>query len=200
MLTPSDAPRPPVEAEPTDQSLAIRAAAGEREAFGLLVERYQVSVFNVCYRLLGERHAAEDLAQEAFVRAYQRLDRFDRERPFGPWIRRLAANVCLNHLEAQRPRALALDDEHDTPLTAPPAVDPAAVHEQAEADAAVRAALISLPPHYRAVIELRHFQDLTYEEIATALGLPVSDVKSHLFRARRRLAQKLSALASRKEA
>jgi RNA polymerase sigma-70 factor (ECF subfamily) len=195
MLTQSDAPCPSAVDVPDDQALAVRAAAGEREAFGLLVERYQASVFNVCYRLLGERRAAEDLAQDAFVRAYQRLNRFDPARPFGPWIRRLAANVCLNHLEARRPPALALDDERDAPLAAPPAADPAAAQEQAEAAAVVRAAILSLPPHYRAVIELRHFQDLSYEEIAAALSLPLSDVKSHLFRARKLLAQKLSPLA-----
>lgn len=191
MLTPSRDGRPPAEDEPSDQALVERLGHGDREAFGPLVQRYQASVYNVCYRLLGERAAAEDLAQEAFIRAYQRLHHYDPQRPFGPWIRRIAVNLCLNHLEARRPAALALDDERDAPLAAPATHDPAAAQVRAEEAAAVRAAILSLPPHYRAVIELRHFQDLSYAEIAATLNLPVSDVKSHLFRARKLLARLL---------
>jgi RNA polymerase sigma-70 factor (ECF subfamily) len=144
--------------------------------------------------MLGERRAAEDQTQEAFIRAYQRLDRFDPQRPFGPWIRRVAANLCLNTLERRQPPGLALDDERDVPLAAPEQDDPAAAREETEAAAEVRAAILDLPPRYRAVIELRHFQELSYDEIAAALHLPLSDVKSHLFRARRLLAQTLGPL------
>ncbi len=179
---------------PSDRELAGRARRGDPEAaadaYGELVRRYQTSVFNVCYRLVGERRSAEDLAQEAFIRAYRRLDTFDLERPFGPWMRRVAANLCLNRLQASPPSVLSLDDERDEPVSAE-AGDPEAAVEQAEREQAVRDALMTLPPHYRAVIELRHFQELSYDEIAEALSLPVSDVKSHLFRARKTLAQKL---------
>jgi RNA polymerase sigma-70 factor (ECF subfamily) len=75
--------------DPSDRDLALRARRGDAEAFGELVRRYQTSVFNVCYRLLGERREAEDLAQEAFIRAYERLDAFDAALPFGPWMRRV---------------------------------------------------------------------------------------------------------------
>ncbi|MCC7361644.1 MAG: sigma-70 family RNA polymerase sigma factor [Anaerolineales bacterium] len=174
-----------------DGELAQRAHAGDAAAYGALVERYQGAVFNVCYRMLHERAAAEDLAQEAFLRAHARLELYDTARPFGPWIKRVAANLCLNHLEGQRP-SLPLDEERDAPDPDPLGQDPAAVQEAAEAAAAVRAAIAGLPPHYRVVIELRHFQDLSYSEIAAALGKPVSDVKSHLFRARKLLADALA--------
>lgn len=174
-------------ADPTDRDLAIRARRGEAEAFGELVRRYQTSVFNVCYRLLGERREAEDLAQEAFVRAFQRLDSFDAERPFGPWMRRVAANLCLNRLQLDAPPAAPLDEERDEDT----ASTPEAAQEQTERAELVRAALLGLPVHYRAVIELRHFQELSYDEIATALHLRLSDVKSHLFRARKMLAERL---------
>jgi RNA polymerase sigma-70 factor (ECF subfamily) len=177
--------------DPTDQVLVRRTRAGEVEAFGDLVRRYQQSVFGVCYRLLGERTVAEDLAQEAFIRAFQRLESFDDTRPFGPWMRRLAANLCLNHLDARRQALVLLDDEQDADLEAEPVGDPVAAREAAEQSEALRAALLSLPPHYRAVVELRHFQELSYGEIAETLKLPVSDVKSHLFRARKLLAQRL---------
>ncbi len=171
----------------TDRELAARVRRGEAEAFGELVRRYQGSVFNVCYRLLGERREAEDMAQEAFIRAYERLDTFDVERPFGPWIRRVAANACLNRLETKQPIEVVIDEERDEATEAAPEV----VREQMEQAEAVRAALLGLPPRYRAVVELRHFQELSYEEIAVALKIPVSDVKSHLFRARKLLAEKL---------
>jgi len=177
--------------DPSDQDLVQRARAGQPEAFGDLVRRYQASVFNVCYRLLGERSAAEDLAQEAFIRAHARLAQYDPARPFGPWMRRVAANLCLNHLAAQRP-SLPLDDERDQPATELLSQDPAAVREAAGSWLNRRAAILALPPHYRAVIELRHFQELSYADIAAALSLPVSDVKSQLFRARKLLAEHLT--------
>lgn len=171
----------------SDRALVLRVRGGDPEAFGDLVQRYQTSVYNVCYRLLGETGAAEDQAQEALIRAYQHLDQFDVDRPFGPWVRRVAANLCLNRLAGAHGPTLSLDDERDQ-AGLEPAADTAATHEQAETAKAVRAAIAALPPHYRAVIELRHFQDLSYAEIAAELGLPVSDVKSHLFRARKLLA------------
>ena len=174
--------------DPSDRDLAFRARRGEAEAFGELVRRYQASIFNVCYRVLGERREAEDLAQEAFIRAYARLAIFDADLPFGPWIRRVAANLCLNRLESGRsaPVNVPLDDEREMGDG-----DPAAARENAERAEPVRAALLSLPPRYRAVIELRHFQEMSYDEIAAAMGMPLSDVKSHLFRARKLLAGEL---------
>lgn len=174
-------------ADPTDRDLALRARRGDADAYGDLVRRYQTSVFNVCYRLLGERREAEDLAQEAFLRAYQRLDTFDADRAFGPWIRRVAANASLNRLQPTAPAVVPLDEERDKAA----GDQPEAAREQAEQTEAVRAAILSLPPHYRAVIELRHFQEMSYDEIAAALKIPVSDVKSHLFRARKILAEKI---------
>ncbi len=176
--------------DPGDRDLARRAKQGEADAFGELVRRHQTAVFNVCYRLLGERREAEDLAQEAFIRAYERLGTFDTERPFSPWMKRVAANLCLNHLQRRAPPSVPLDEERD-PARTPAGGNPEAVREQIEQADALRAALRGLPPHYRAVIELRHFHDLSYDDIAAALRLPLSDVKSHLFRARKLLAKTL---------
>lgn len=176
----------------SDRALVLRVRGGDTEAFGDLVQRYQKSVYNVCYRLLGEAGAAEDQAQEAFIRAYERLDQFDADRPFGPWVRRVAANLCLNRLASVRAAAFSLDDERDEPVldaaVGSTTADPAAAHDQVETSEALRAAIVALPAHYRAVIELRHFHDLSYAEIAAELSLPVSDVKSRLFRARKLLA------------
>lgn len=177
--------------EQTDQALIRSTLRGEVQAYGELVERYQRSVYNVCYRMMRERQGAEDMSQEAFVRAFERLNSFDLERPFGPWIRKVATNVCLNRLTRGGPPNVPLDDEFDTPLSARWG-DPEGEQQRAERVEAVRQAVWALPPHYRAVIELRHFQGLTYAEIGEVLGLPLSDVRSHLYRARRMLAEILS--------
>jgi RNA polymerase sigma-70 factor, ECF subfamily len=173
---------------PSDRDLIQRARRGESEAFGELVTRYQTSVFNVCYRILHGRAEAEDMAQETFIRAHERLSTFDEERPFGPWIRRVAANVCLNHLESRHVTA-ELNEERD----ADQGQGPETQAEARERSEQIRSALASLPPHYRIVIELRHYQEMSYDEIASELNIPVSDVKSHLFRARKFLAEKLHA-------
>ena len=176
----------------SDRDLVLRTRSGEVNAFGELVRRYQVSVFNVCYRFLGERREAEDLTQEAFIRAYKRLETFDAGRPFGPWMRRLAANLCINHLRRHEPPSFQLEEERDLPKQTQE-MDLEARHMQVERSEVVRAAILGLPSHYRIVIELRHFHDLSYAEISTVLKIPLSDVKSHLFRARKMLAKRLFA-------
>ena len=173
---------------PTDRDLILRARRGDAEAYGDLVARHQTSVFNVCYRILHNRADAEDLAQETFIRALDRLHTFDLEREFSPWIRRVAANLCLNHIESHKPSA-PLDEERDEDKTQGPG-EQVEVKERSEQ---IRSALASLPPHYRLVVELRHYQELSYDEIASELNIPLSDVKSHLFRARKLLAEKLHA-------
>ena len=176
---------------PTDRDLIIRSRRGDADqadAFGELVTRYQTGVFNVCYRILHNRVDAEDLAQETFMRAYDRLHTFDIEREFGPWIRRVAANLCLNHLQSRKV-TVELDDERDADKSQG-LEKQVEVKERGEQ---IRSAIASLPAHYRVVVELRHYQDMPYAEIASELKIPLSDVKSHLFRARKILAEKLHA-------
>lgn len=171
---------------PSDRDLILNTRRGDIEAFGELVTRHQTSVFNVCYRILHERGEAEDMSQETFIRAHARLGSFDLERPFGPWIRRVAANICLNYLESQKITS-ELDDEKD----ADESQSPQSRLEVKERSEQIRAALASLPANYRAVVELRHYQEMSYDEIASELKIPLSNVKSHLFRARKLLAEKL---------
>lgn len=175
----------------SDRDLVLYSRRGEVEAFGELIQRYQKSVFNVCYRMLGEQWEAEDLAQETFIRAYLKLEIFDLSRPFGPWIRKVAANNCLNHLQRKQPVMYELDDELDTAPSAD-LRNPESQTEKAEQTEHIRRAILSLPAHYRAVIELRHYQELSYAEISETLKIPLSDVKSHLHRARRTLAKRLT--------
>lgn len=176
--------------ELTDETLVARSLRGDVEAYGELVSRYQTSVFNVCYRLMGERQGAEDQSQEAFLRAYQRLETFDLERPFGPWIRTVAANLCLNELRGSRPFHEPLEEERQEWPSAG-AKSPEEQLQRSEQAEAVREAILELPPHYRAVIELRHFGGLSYKEIARAMGQSLSQVRTHLYRARNTLAERL---------
>ena len=176
--------------QPSDGSLVSQTQRGETEAFSELVRRYQNSVFNVCYRMLAERRDAEDLTQETFIRAHQRLGSFDKDRAFGPWIRRVAANLCLNHIKAQKPATALIHDErvyqHDTVEK-----NPEGKQQLREEKGNIRAAILELSANYRAVIELRHYQEMSYKEISSQLNIPVSDVKSHLFRARKLLAKRI---------
>ena len=174
--------------EHSDRDLVLRTLAGENEAYGILVQEYQQSVFNVCYRMLGETGQAEDITQETFIRAHQRLITFDIQRPFGTWIRRIAANLSLNQLKRNQPDIQPIDDELLV-SSSHPTTNPEKAQEQHERHQAIRRALLELPPHYQAVIELRHFQDMNYQEIANTLNLPINTAKSQLFRARKQLAK-----------
>lgn len=185
----------------TDEQLLLQARQGDETsaaAYGEIVRRYQTAVFNVAYRLLGRRVEAEDAAQEAFLRAYQALDRFDVTRPFAPWIKRITTNLCLNWLESARMRTQLLAAEmvrKDEPVSlddwalAAPSPEQTMVRE--EQSAWLHQAILALPPRYRVAIELRHFQELSYEEMADVMERPLSSVKSDLFRARKMLAEKM---------
>jgi RNA polymerase sigma-70 factor (ECF subfamily) len=170
--------------------LVQRSRQGDTESFGELVKIYQSSVYNVCYRLVGERREAEDLAQEAFLRAYQRFRSFDPDRPFGPWIRRVAANLSINRLQVKQVNSVLLDEECSSAADLPES-NPQKKLEQLESSQILAGAIRSLPPNYRIVIELNHFQEMSYTEMAEFLKIPLNDVKSRLFRARKILLERL---------
>ena len=182
-----------------ERDLLNRAKQGDEIALTVLVRRYQTAVFNVAYRFLGNRQDAEDAAQEAFVRAFRALGRFDGERPFAPWIKRITANHCLNRLEAAKIRPSIPETDLSAPGETAVTLDKWAHHnpnpEQLllaqEQAGNIRAAIVDLPPRYRMAIELRHFQQLSYEEMAVMMERPLSSVKSDLYRARKMLAEKL---------
>ncbi|WP_420641200.1 RNA polymerase sigma factor [Candidatus Leptofilum sp.] len=186
----------------TDEQHLLQQARQKDEtsaaAYGELVRRYQTAVFNTAYRLLGRRVEAEDAAQEAFLRAYRALDRFELGRPFAPWIKRITTNLCLNWLESSRAKTqlLAADmSRNDQPVSlddwAQSAPSPEQTLVRAEQSTQLHQAILALPPRYRVAIELRHFQELSYDEMAAMMERPLSSVKSDLFRARKMLAEKM---------
>jgi len=167
-----------------------RALEGDLNAYGELVKTYQDSVFSTCLRVLGNPQDAEDLTQEAFLRAYHKLEHYDPSRPFGPWIRTLAANLCRNHLQGRKQAAFSLRDERDH-SAGRLRREPERSLEVSEREGRIYRALWELPAHHRLAVELRHFQNLTYQEMAEALDLPLNTVRSHLYRGRKKLAQLL---------
>jgi RNA polymerase sigma-70 factor (ECF subfamily) len=175
----------------TEADLIARTLLGDTDAFAVLVSSYQAAVIRVAQRLVGEKQEAEDVAQETFIRAHKALPTFDRSRPLGPWLYRIATNLSFNRLKRRRSTVALLGDDNE-PLPLPDAAPgPEGYLLRSEAQARLRREVTALPDHYRRVIELRHFSDLSYQEIAEELDVPVSDVKSWLFRARKRLRHRL---------
>ncbi len=171
-----------------DETALIRASQqGDTVAYGELVRRYQGGVFGACFRVLHNRQDAEDMTQETFVRAFGKLNTFDITRPFGAWVRRVAVNVCLNSRAGRQVEQVPLADEWDSSG----APTPERILMQRERADNLQRAIAALPPHYRAVIELRHLQGLSYDDIAATLDLPVNTAKSHLYRARKLLAERI---------
>ena len=176
---------------PSDRALVLRTRRGEIQSYGELINRYERTVFNICYRLLGERRDAQDMTQEAFLRGFLNLTSFDEERPFGPWIYKITNNLCLNAIQHRNVTPPESDPEI-TSLPTSPQDSPESILAQTEHAEAIRQAILGLPAHYRVVLEMRHYQSLSYKEIAQALQIPLTDVKSHLYRARKRLAEILN--------
>lgn len=163
---------------------------GDLDAYGEIVREYQSSVFNVCLRILGNTQEAEDLTQEAFLRAYRNIAHYDPSRPFGPWMRVLAANLCYNHLNKARLDQAPLEDEREK-LQEDHHQSPERLLELSQEHQDLYQKIWQLPENQRITLELRHFQGLTYQEMAAELNLPLNTVRSHLYRARRNLAELL---------
>ncbi len=171
----------------TESAEIAAAARGDAASFGALVERYQEPAFRAAYLLLRDAPAAEDVAQEAFVRAYRQLHTFRRDAPFRPWLMRIVQNLALNELRARKRRGgLVERAEPESPSIAE--APDAQVAAADEASALLRA-MDELPPDDRTVLHLRYFLELPEREIAAAIGRPAGTVKSRLHRASKRLRQ-----------
>jgi RNA polymerase sigma-70 factor (ECF subfamily) len=173
-----------------ERKLIEQVQKGDLDAYGEIIRAYQASVFNVCLRILGNVQEAEDLAQDAFLRAYRNISHYDPSRPFGPWVRVLAANLCYNHLKKARLTWVELEDERGYPDHGSQR-DPEAWLEISQANQDLYQQIWQLPENQRVALELRHFQGLSYREMAATMNLPLNTVRSHLYRARRTLAESM---------
>jgi RNA polymerase sigma-70 factor, ECF subfamily len=181
----------------SDAELARDARGGSEAAYRELVTRYATPAVNFTYRFVRDRALAEDLAQEGFLRVYQRLDTFDAERRFSSWFFQVLRNVTIDYLRVHRIPTASLDeleeDGRQVPVADREGASPEELAGQGELASAMSAALSRLRPEYREVVVLRYQEGLTQPEIAQMLGLPAGTVKTYLHRARKELAELLAA-------
>jgi len=181
----------------TEARLVSDARAGSQSAFEQIVRRYQRPVIGLVTRMVGDRAIAEELAQEAFVKAFRNLARFDVTRRLSSWLFRIAHNTALDWLRRSRPTLVPLDDDEDDgarralTTAAAPACDPV---ESEALGRAIEAAMQALRPAYRAAIALRYEEDLSFEEVGHVLGVPEVTARTYVHRARKELAQALTAV------
>lgn len=187
----SAAPIAETAAAATDVELVTTHLAGDPRAFSELVKRYTQAIYNVTYRFTNDAHEAENLTQETFLRAWNVLPRLALDKPLKPYFVRIAVNLCHDWAEHKKlanvtrleaGAEIDFPDEASDPLRA---VSDAELHEQ------VRTNIALLPPLYRTVITLRYTEEMSYDEMATALDLPVNTVRTHLHRAKTRLRELL---------
>jgi RNA polymerase sigma-70 factor (ECF subfamily) len=183
--------RPPVS---DDATLVARTLAGDQSAFAGLVERYQGEVYHLALRYTRSREDAEDLTQEAFLRAFRALASYDPARPFGAWLYSITARLCIDHHRRRKVRPVSLTrPEEGTSAEerewefADPTEGPEARLERRDEATRLSRLIDRLSPDYRLAILLRHAQDLSYEEIAEATGVPLGTVKARIHRARNQL-------------
>jgi RNA polymerase sigma-70 factor, ECF subfamily len=179
-----------------DRALVSRILEGDRDRFTELVKRYERRVVNYVYRITHRYEEAHDLAQEIFVKVFMALDRYDPKYQFSTWLFRIAQNTAIDALRKKSvvevPIAKPADDEDKKEREfADTGVSPYRALKNKQLASAIDKAVLELPADYRELIQLRHFAELSYEEIASMKKLPLGTVKNKLFRARNMLKETL---------
>jgi RNA polymerase sigma-70 factor (ECF subfamily) len=174
--------------QPTDEALVVLALDGDESAFAALVTRYQRRLTAFLGQLVGDIELARELSQEAFIRAWSALERFDPRYRFSTWLFRIAHNLGIDHLRRRRLQTVSLyrrdaDGEDAEVVIADDHKDPLAHCENQALARDLRAAIDGLRPEYRELVLLRHFAGLSYQEIADFKEMPLGTVKNKLFRA-----------------
>jgi RNA polymerase sigma-70 factor, ECF subfamily len=185
-------------AQPADEDLVALILSGQQGRFSQLVERYQGRLVNFLYRMLRDLDEAHDLAQEVFLRVYNALDRFDPKYRFSTWLFRVAQNLAIDEIRKRRIQVVSLQRpegeageayEWDPPSDSPGPYRNLRNRERGEA---IQEVIAALPWEYRELVLLRHYAELSYDEIATLKEMPLGTVKNKLFRGRQMLKEKLA--------
>ena len=178
----------------SDERLVERAVSGDAEAFGEIVRRWERRIYALAYGILGREDEARDAAQETFVAAYRNLSNFRGEAKVSSWLHRIAVNQCVTRQRRARVRgetSLEAEEEDGRAQFASAGDPPTRAAESRQRAEAVRRAVAALPQELREVVVLKEFEDLTFQEIADALGVPLSTVKSRLYTALKQLRMRL---------
>jgi RNA polymerase sigma-70 factor (ECF subfamily) len=177
-----------------ERALVARARRGDLDAFETLVKLHQRGIYALCFRMAGIHQAADDLAQETFIKAYAGLASFDQNRAFFPWLRKIAVNSSLNYLKSRKREEPLGERDGRVPgqALASSSSTPQDELQRTEAREKLGRALRALPPKLKSVFVLRVFDGLSYEEIAHTVEIPRGTVMSRLNRARRKLKAALS--------
>ncbi len=182
----------------TDHELVAKIRTGDQRAFVELIDRYKARIYHTTLRILGNREDAEEAAQDTFVRAYRGLENFREEATFSTWIYRICVNTCLNLLESRK--RFKAQDIDSTPVEDLPFIESTeSDFEEEDLQARIFLAMEELPAKYRTVLALYHIQHLAYQEIAEIMQMPMGSVKTHLFRARALLRERVLRQFSREE-
>jgi len=184
-----------METATNDEHIVERALTGDAEAFGEIVQRWERRIFALTYGMLGREEDARDATQETFLAAFRNLRGFRGEAKVSSWLHRIAVNQCITRQRRAKVRnEAALDDEQEkdaAKFSAPLKYSPALSVESRQTTRAVRLAVNSLPLELRQVVVMKEFEELTFREIADALDLPLSTVKSRLYTALQQLQMRL---------
>jgi len=173
-----------------DLLLIERCKRGDQQAYTLLLRKYQNSVYNLCRKMVRNPEEARDLSQEAFVKTFATLERYNPVYAFSSWLYKITANLCIDHIRKQRMKMYSIDDPVDGdegPIARQledPGQRPDEASERAEIGTRIRAAIEKLPEHYRIILIMRHQEQLSYDEIAQKLAIPLGTVKARIHRAR----------------
>ena len=185
----------------SDEIIVERALTGDAEAFGEIVRRWERRIFALTYGILGREEDARDATQETFLAAFRNLRGFSGEAKVSSWLHRIAVNQCISRQRRAKVRSeSALEEEQEkdaSSFVAPVDYSPLRVAEGRQETLAVRRALNSLPIELRQIVVMKEFEELTFREIAEALDLPLSTVKSRLYTALRQLQLRLQKFESR---
>ena len=184
----------------SDKKLVKRVQRGDKGAFDLLVLKYQHKIVNLVMRYVRDPELAQDITQEAFIKAYRALPRFRGDSAFYTWMYRIAVNTAKNHLAAQRRRPMNVEldlqdpDQYDLHAQLKETDTPEAITLSNETREAVERAIAALPEDLRTAIILRELEGMSYEEIAQTMECPVGTVRSRIFRARDAISKKIGSL------
>jgi RNA polymerase sigma factor (sigma-70 family) len=176
-----------------DIQLVAKARSGDERAYRTLLQKYERAVFSICLRMVRNRDEASDLSQESFIKVFNSLDRYNPEFAFSSWLFKITSNLCIDYLRKRRIATFAMDDPIDGDKGeiqrqyVAPGPTPEETYIRGEKVRRLEEAIAALPEHYRIMLVLRHQEDLSYEEIADTLAIPLGTVKARIHRAREML-------------